>query len=114
MPHGSWSRSPRSRLFSRYLICCNENFAGPAGLLKAMALEATDAYETIHTDTALGIVGNYIKRYGSFAPQAVCPSPAEPAEPAAEPAAGTRNASCVQLRLRLVTFFFLALARSFS
>ena len=52
-----------------------------------MALEATDAYETIHTDTALRIVRNYIKRYGSFAPQAVCPSPAEPAEPAAEPAA---------------------------
>ena len=51
-----------------------------------MALEATGAYETIHTKTALRIVKNYIKRYGSFAPQAVCPSPAEPAEPTAEPA----------------------------
>ena len=45
-----------------FLSCCNPNFAGPAGLLRAMAQEATEEYESIHETTALRILREYIRR----------------------------------------------------
>ena len=46
-----------------YLICCNENFAGPEGLMSAMALEQHEAFESIHEDTAKRIIERYISRH---------------------------------------------------
>ena len=45
-----------------FLSCCNPNFAGPAGLLRAMAQEATEEYESIHEITAQRILREYIRR----------------------------------------------------
>ena len=56
---GKYTRTDPTRGF---LSCCNPNFAGPAGLLRAMAQEATEEYESIQEITALRILREYIRR----------------------------------------------------
>ena len=46
-----------------YLICCNEMYNGTEGLLRAMALEQHEAFESIHEETARRIIEHYISRF---------------------------------------------------